>query len=429
MNTSGLRQLLDQPQGKFIVFGALVLLILAFTYGMDQAYIMFALVLCIPLASYCIARATPARLRVTRTMPDRMTENETARVTFHLHNDSRLRKLLFRIMDELPEWLESDAPNGLLVRGIGGHESLSVSYALTPRKRGVYRVGPAATTAYDALGLFRFAHPAAEAHELIVYPYGADLHTLETAGVISFYGSVSSRSRIGDALEFHAIREYLPGDELRRIHWKSTARTGKFTVMEFEQNVAGTLTIALDLAEGWEFGEGKQTTLESAVRLAAALAKCALASGGAVRLLAHGRRDHSAVARQGLDELPHVLESLARAQADGPSPLAEVLERQAADLARGGVLLLTADPDPATLEFVKRLRGRGSGVGLVLLRGDSFAASESQHARAPQASEYEEFAAQAEALGVRVRPIYAGADPVLQFGGAAPAAPRGGWAR
>ncbi|MFQ6099488.1 MAG: hypothetical protein ACE5O2_17280, partial [Armatimonadota bacterium] len=159
---SALRQLLDLPQGKFIVFGALVLLILAFTYSIQHVYVMFALMVSIPAASYWIARTTPARLTVVRSAPHRMIEGETATVTFRIRNDSRVRKLLFRIADELPQWLQAEPPDGVRVPEVRGRESVTHSYRITAQKRGVYRLGPAALLAQDTLGLFRFAHEVAD---------------------------------------------------------------------------------------------------------------------------------------------------------------------------------------------------------------------------------------------------------------------------
>src|SRR5918912_409029 len=92
------------------------------------------------------------------------------------------------------------------------------------------------------------------------------------------------RARRGEGMDFHGVREWRQGDPLRRVHWPTTARTGRLSVVEFERAFQQDLVIALDLRRGSEYGEGRETTLEYAVKTAATLIDATLAESGAVTL-------------------------------------------------------------------------------------------------------------------------------------------------
>ena len=77
----------------------------------------------------------------------------------------------------------------------------------------------------------------------------------------------------GDGDDFYGVREYAPGDELRRVHWRTTARTGTLAVAEYAQGVTLDVTVALDLFQDAYKGTGSEehSALETAVTLAATL--------------------------------------------------------------------------------------------------------------------------------------------------------------
>jgi uncharacterized protein (DUF58 family) len=117
------------------------------------------------------------------------------------------------------------------------------------------------------------------------------------------------------------VRQYVPGDPLRRMHWKSTARTGKLNVIEFEESHALNVVMAIDLARDSVVGEGRQSTLEYLVTAAASIAQLAVRQGASVRLVSGDTPDPADFAGRGSEHLFLVLSSLARAEANQPESL------------------------------------------------------------------------------------------------------------
>ncbi|PSP84781.1 DUF58 domain-containing protein [Halobacteriales archaeon QS_1_68_17] len=121
----------------------------------------------------------------------------------------------------------------------------TVTYELEPERRGVYPLGPATVTVTDAFGLFERTFETGSSGELVVYP---TVYDVADRSVLS--------ALLGDALadersEFDRIREYDPGDSLRDINWKSSAKREELVVTEFATGREGeTVTVAGHAAEG-----------------------------------------------------------------------------------------------------------------------------------------------------------------------------------
>ena len=153
-------------------------------------------------------------------------------------------------------------------------------------KRGVYRVKACEIAAIDPLGVSAFAGRVACDGELVVYPVPKEMPLIPISGAERH--GLQERTRValrGSSVDPDGIREYMPGDPLRHIHWRQTARTGKLNVIEFEEPQTSNLVILLDLLRGTEFGKGRETTLEDGVRMAAAMAQSAVRQGASIRLL------------------------------------------------------------------------------------------------------------------------------------------------
>ena len=179
----------------------------------------------------------------------------------------------------------------------------------------------------------------------------------------------------GSGMEFHGVREYQPGDELRHVHWRTTARTGTLSVAEYAQGASHDTVIALDLNRTAyaRLGAGAEDALEAAVTLAVSLCDFLLRQGHAVRLLTPGDADDPAPPAAGSAQMPRILEVLVRAEADAALSLAETLTRGRLRLARGTALvcITPAADDPALLGALEDFTAQGASVlGLALL-GDS----------------------------------------------------------
>jgi len=402
-----------------IILVCLFFFSVAAVLGSKPLYVMFAAIVAAPLLSYAIGRTGLRRLRIERQMAGHMSEGEAQEVRLRVTNAGRLRKFYVCLTDELPEWLESSAPEGHLVADLGAGEHAEVSYRITALKRGVYRVGPVRLRAGDPAGLFDYRGQAAEASELIVYPIGGRLPTLTFGRGTPFAAATMGRRPVADGTDYRSIREYRPGDPLRRIHWKSSAHTGRFNVIEFEESLASDVALALDLTDGSDVGAGKDTTLEYGIKLAVAIAEHALGNRSSCRLTARAVVDRSLDCRNMAHDLSRLLEALARASADCPQPFSKVLDGIAPRLERGAMLMvITPSTDAAIAGIVRRLVVNGVSVHVFCLRGDTFARQAGGRRKAvDQSGQYTSFAAHIAASGASVHEIRCGGDPVAQIGG------------
>jgi uncharacterized protein (DUF58 family) len=113
--------------------------------------------------------------------------------------------------------------------------------------RGVLLVGPARAVRRDPLGLFRRSTGVSAQFEIVVHPRIASIPAQSTGLIRDLEGS-PTRDLTASDVSFHALREYVPGDDRRYIHWKSTAKTGTHMVRQFEETRRSHIMIVLPLS-------------------------------------------------------------------------------------------------------------------------------------------------------------------------------------
>ena len=134
-------------------------------------------------------------------------------------------------------------------------------------RRGIITVGPATTVRSDPIGLLRREHAFEDVHEVYVHPRTTELPST-SAGLIRDLEGNPTRRLVDSDMSFHAIREYTTGDSRRHIHWKSTAKTGKLMVRQYEESRRSRMAVVLGVAEQ-EFADADE--FELAVSCAASL--------------------------------------------------------------------------------------------------------------------------------------------------------------
>ena len=113
-------------------------------------------------------------------------------------------------------------------------------------RRGVIDVGPVTTVRSDPLGVLGRSRPWADVNRLFVHPVTVSIPSTSAGFVRDLEGNPTG-DIVDSDISFHAIREYAPGDGQRHIHWKSTAKTGKLMVRQFEESRRSRLAIVLSL--------------------------------------------------------------------------------------------------------------------------------------------------------------------------------------
>lgn len=140
------------------------------------------------------------------------------------------------------------------------------------RNWGVYAVGPLTLATSDPTGLFRAELPVGQLDAFAVFPRVYEVAGLERLGArASLAPQVVTASRPGQSASYMGVRDYGPGDDLRRIHWPATARRGTPVVKEYEVDLTPYFALFLDLDRRHGAGTGRKSTLEYVVRTAASL--------------------------------------------------------------------------------------------------------------------------------------------------------------
>jgi uncharacterized protein (DUF58 family) len=160
------------------------------------------------------------------------------------------------------------------VARLSSGNSVEHSYSLRCTRRGVYQVGPLVAVAGDPLGLTQRETVVAEPFELLVHPR---IELVSDRPLTRQFEDPPIRPPVSkpwpSGLEFYGMREYVPGDDLRRIVWRASARTGKVMVREAEQGITDQITIIVDTDRGSHSrdGEGLSESFETGIRAAASL--------------------------------------------------------------------------------------------------------------------------------------------------------------
>lgn len=397
-----------------LLFGSLFLYTVALVFRQGSLFFMCAVLLLLPLLSYGLARFSLRAVTCERWVPERLTEGEEAEVRWQIRNRGWLPRFLIQVRDRLPEWLEvvPGSRAECLIPMLRGHGNLEHRYRVRATLRGQHRIGPLDLAAIDAFDLFPARTAGAEATATLIYPATVPLR--EEAWPGGGDGRLArQRAAVSPAgLDFHSTREYQPGDDLRRIHWRTTARLGKLSVLEFEQNCASQWTLVLDVDPRVQAGRGRESTLEYGVKLAASLARAQLERGQAVGLVAWGREPLDFPLASGADRLTPMLEALALVQADGELSLAEALSRNLDRFPAGSLaVILSPATDPALLEVLADLRSRSVGLACYCLLADSFRSAPDPRLAGPEATAATAaFVAALAELGARVYPVRQGDD-------------------
>ena len=321
--------------------------IVAVLFSLPSLYLMAAILWLIPAVSYLMGWLMLGGLTCERVLPLSATVGEAIPVTYRLGNVSRLPKFYLLVRDKLPRGLQfAEAPPPLVLSLWPGEEGETQGF-LEARRRGVFSLGPAQVFSTDPLGLQTFAQKMPEVAELVVYPALVPIHAswMRGAAAQGWRGTASALTR-GSGDDFYGVRQFQPGDELRRVHWRTTARTGTLAVTEYAQGVTLDVTLALDrsrLAYAGT-GDGENSALEYAVTLAATLADDLLRHGHIVRLLTAGISAVDALPVSGANAMPRLLETLTRVEADSDQTLTSVLEADSV-LGNGATTLVTITPE------------------------------------------------------------------------------------
>lgn len=234
----------------------------------------------------------------------------------------------------------------------------TVTYRLPTSRRGEIPVGPLRLVRADPLRLARRVREYGAPRILLVRPRTVRLALLPSGRAHHLEGPTSDRSPAGTAT-FHALREYVIGDELRHIHWKSSARTGTLMVRQLVDASLPTTTVVLEARPGsWP----EPDDFELAVDAAASVAAGAASASFPVRILTGDGQ--VADTRGGPDDVEVLLDRLTSVQTrEGPRSAVDAVRR-----VRPGGSLVVITPDAAELGRIAAVRSRFDRIVVLRVR-------------------------------------------------------------
>ncbi|GGH42264.1 DUF58 domain-containing protein [Microbacterium album] len=178
-------------------------------------------------------------------------------------------------------------------------------FTIPTARRAVLTVGPVTSVRTDPLGLLRREVTWTRPRDLYVHPRTVALAN-DTIGLLRDLEGLETRELANDDVSFHALREYAPGDDLRHVHWKSTARTQTMMIRQFEQTRRSHLVVALSTSAAEYAGEDE---FELAVSATGSIGVGALRDGTTLSMLAAGAELPSPTRSRLLDGLSGIEQS------------------------------------------------------------------------------------------------------------------------
>jgi len=319
---------------------------------------------------------------------------------FEVQNKSFIPKIWLKITDQASL---SGVAGSRIITWLGSHQTNPyLAYSLL-ESRGWFTLSPTMVESGDIFGLFLVRKTFQSFSRLLVIP-----HTFDIRGFPSPFGNLPGgralRQKTLEVTPYAAgVREFVPGDPLKRIHWPSSARQQKLIVKEFEKDPLAEVWIFIDAQAEMhvkaETSEAQNTreywwvkyswmkkapeyalpvdTEEYAISIAASLAKYYIQQSRDVGLVSAGQSYSILPAERGERQLGKILETLAVVRAKGEIPFWHLVSSQITHLARGTtMILITPSNNEKLLTVVMDLIQRGLMPVVILIDQRSFGGEE-----------------------------------------------------
>jgi uncharacterized protein (DUF58 family) len=265
------------------------------------------------------------------------------------------------------------------------------------RRRGQFTLGPMTLASGDPLGLFQLKRELEATSSIVVYPAVISLPSfVPPLGQLPGGDAVRQRTHY-ITTNVSGVRDYAPGDSFSRIHWRSTARTGRLIVKEFELDPTADIWLFLDMQQEVQSSlpfstedyedpwiailrgrkrsdiELDPATEEYVVTIAASVAQHFVYRDRAVGMVTYGQLREVLQPDRGHRQLTKILETLAMMRAEGEIPLTQVLLSEGERLGRGVTLVvITPSLDRTWVAAARDLARRGVRIVAIVVDPESF---------------------------------------------------------
>ncbi|MFO7281318.1 MAG: DUF58 domain-containing protein [Thermoanaerobacterales bacterium] len=349
-------------QGWLCLWAGLAMIAVARLLGIGELYVFGAVALGLVVVALLYVRLVRLDLRVHRVVhPSRVHVGQASRVEVRIRNLRRTDTPVLRLRDPVSGTTGAE----LLVPPLDQGAATSATYRLPTDRRGIVAVGPLRVVVGDPFGLAQAGVEAAPRVELTVLPRVEPVRPVPyTSGNDPLAGVLhpTALGRSGD--DFYALRPYVVGDDLRRIHWPSTARHDELLVRQQEQPWQGRTTVLLDVRRAAHDAD----SFEAAVSAAASIVAANGAQRDLVRLVTTDGADSGF--GSGGTHVQALLEHLAVVDTSGSASLRTMLDLLRRD-GQGALVVVVGRTAQDDLRAAARLRQRFGLVTVVQVTDDA----------------------------------------------------------
>jgi uncharacterized protein (DUF58 family) len=348
------------PSGRGVaVFGAgLAMWVSARIVGSSGMEVVGIGLAALPFLAALYVRWGRTQIAVRRRLTDvRVPPGTRVSVELEVENRSSVASTFLLVEDRLPPTL--GRPARLVVSGILPRSSQRVTYTVLPQTRGRYRLGPLSVDVSDPFALTRQRLEFDEREELLVTPEIEDLSGGSESATGLNFGASRARQLFRTGQEYYTMRGYQEGDDLRRIHWPSVARTGELMIRQDESSRRASGLVFVD-TRAQALGQAHGLAFERGVSAGATLGVMLARRGFSLRLATAETPPAAVTEDRFLDALAGI--SHAQSRSIGPA-LANLRAGASADTS---LVFVSAPPAPTELTSLIR-SGAGFGPKLAVL--------------------------------------------------------------
>jgi uncharacterized protein (DUF58 family) len=344
-------------QGWLVGLGAIALLLGGRLLGLPELFILAAVAIALLVVCLILVAIARLELEVGRSVhPARVHVGTASRVDLTIRNLRATPTPVLRLRDPVTGTRGAD----LLVPPLGRGERTVAAYRLPTDRRGLVEIGPLDVVVGDPFGLTSVATKAAPRVSLTVYPRIDPIEPLPyTTGHDPLAGARQPNSLGRTGEDFYALRPYVVGDDLRRIHWPSSARHDELLVRQNELPWQGRTTVLLDVRKAAHAGD----SLEVAVSAAASIVAATAARHDLIRLVTTAGSDSDFA--PGSDHVEAIMEHLAVVPGAPSGSLRRSIERLSTRSTGGSMVVIVAEVPGEDLRAASRLASRYGSLTLV----------------------------------------------------------------
>jgi uncharacterized protein (DUF58 family) len=357
----------------FFVLPIIIGLIASAT-GFTLVWRLFLLSILVPVISYLWTFINIRGIRSQiRSLPPKAQVGDILEDQIKLTNLNTLPKLLLEIEEN------NNVPGYSNVASVNlpSKGSYNLNTQVHCSMRGLYHLGSFKVSASDPLGLFKQSRSFGQNQEILIYPNLVDLPFFDPLTYVNQgYGS-------GRWLEHQispnvaSIRDYVSGDSLKNIHWKSAAHSSKLMVKVFDpdrsHSSVKTIWVAVDLCHSAQAGFGIQSTEEYGITIAASIVKKYIENGWPVGLIAMAQKPYLFLPEMGNQQLESMATALATMKAQGTVPIEKLIADESGHFDLNTmVIIVTPSWNDRLVSPIVQVKGQQAVVVTVLLDPRSF---------------------------------------------------------